>query len=84
MLLASLGPTKGVVKKSRHLFMYGQTRIHLDQVENLGNFLEFEVCLAQDETIEYGTEIATKLRKIFEIKDEDLIAGAYLDDLLKN
>ncbi len=34
---------KGQVKKTRLLFMYGRTRIHVDQVHTLGNFMELEV-----------------------------------------
>jgi len=31
-----------IVKKKRELFYYDDTRIHLDKVNNLGNFLELE------------------------------------------
>ena len=34
---------KGVVRKRRMLYMIGQTRVHMDQVEGLGDFMELEV-----------------------------------------
>ena len=34
---------KGRVKKTRLLYMVGQTRVHVDEVEGLGNFMELEV-----------------------------------------
>lgn len=82
MLTTSLG-VKGEVRKVRHLFLHEQTRIHLDRVEGLGNYLEFEVCLRPEQSIEEGTQIAQKLRKVFDIQDGDLLQGAYLDDLKK-
>lgn len=69
------------VKKTRFLFLFNQTRIHLDKVENLGNFLEFEVCLKPEQTLEQGQQIAEDLMKTFELKTEDLMSGAYLDEL---
>ena len=38
----SLG-VRGTVKKQRTLYMVGQTRVHVDQVEGLGEFMELEV-----------------------------------------
>ena len=35
---------QGVVKKKRLLYLVGQTRVHCDEVEGLGHFVELEVC----------------------------------------
>lgn len=83
ILQSSLG-ILGEVKKTRFLFLHEQTRIHLDRVDGLGTFLEFEVCLKPEETIEYGTNIANALRKTFKIDDGDLLNNAYMDEILKN
>lgn len=42
VLTQALG-VSGMVKKTRHLFLVGQTRVHVDQVEGLGDFMELEV-----------------------------------------
>jgi len=39
---------KVVVKKERKLWMYKNTRIHLDKVEKLGTFLELETLVTKD------------------------------------
>lgn len=33
----------GNVKKKRHLYMVGNTRVHVDNVDGLGDFMELEV-----------------------------------------
>ena len=40
--LASLFKVEAVVEKKRILYMYDNTRVHLDSVKNLGTFLELE------------------------------------------
>lgn len=82
MLRNSLG-TLGEVKKDRFLFLYEQSRIHLDKVHGLGTFMEFEGCLNPDQSIDDGTEIANKLITVFGIKDDELLTGAYMDELMK-
>src|SRR5687767_14220176 len=42
LLQMSLG-IRGIVRKQRTLYLVGQTRIHLDEVEGLGSFVELEV-----------------------------------------
>jgi adenylate cyclase class IV len=43
-LSAALGTT-AVVRKRREIFLYRNVRIHLDEVEGLGTFVEFEAVL---------------------------------------
>lgn len=78
VLTLALG-VRGVVKKQRHLYRVGQTRIHLDQVEGLGTFMELEVVLQPGQTVEQGKEIAHVLMTQLGIEDTALIHGAYID-----
>jgi len=80
-LQAALGEL-GTVRKTRFLHIYGQTRIHIDQVEGLGNFMELEVVLTPDQTLEQGQQIAEDLMQKLEIGTNNLISGAYLDQLI--
>lgn len=80
MLRDSIG-VRGTVEKTRHLFMVGQTRLHLDKVKDLGHFFELEVCLRPDQTIDEGNEIARKLQRDFAIAEAQLMTGAYMDEL---
>jgi predicted adenylyl cyclase CyaB len=83
VLADSLGIV-GTVKKQRHLYLHGQTRIHLDKVDDLGTFLELEVVMRPDQPAAEGEHIARSLMKKLEVKPEDLIADAYLDLILRH
>lgn len=82
-ILESALPIRGVVTKRRHLYLIGQTRVHLDEVESLGTFVELEVVLSKGQTAEYGAEIANELMTQLGIDATDLISGAYIDLLEK-
>ncbi|SIT22020.1 class IV adenylate cyclase [Achromobacter sp. MFA1 R4] len=69
----------GRVRKHRTVFMAGRTRIHLDRVEGLGEFLELEVVLREDETVEAGMEEARTLMAGLGVAPEQLLSGAYVD-----
>jgi predicted adenylyl cyclase CyaB len=78
ILTATLG-TAGAVTKTRHLFLVGQTRVHLDEVEGLGSFLELEVVLEPGQSDTEGRRIAEQLLSEFGIGPEQLVAEAYID-----
>ena len=78
VLSKSLG-IRGIVKKKRILYQYGQTRIHLDDVASLGKFIELEVVLKSDQTLKEGETIAYELMDKFGIQKNDLIDVAYID-----
>ena len=62
--------------------MVGQTRVHCDQVEGLGDFLELEVTLSEGESEERGVQIANELMEKLGVAKDDLISGAYMDLIL--
>ncbi len=69
----------GRVRKRRTLVMCGRTRIHLDRVEDLGDFLELEVVLRDDESVEAGRREAHDLLRKLGVGEGSLVSGAYLD-----
>jgi len=77
-LALALG-VRGVVRKTRYLYMAGQTRIHLDDVEGLGHFMELEVVMREGQGDAEGQEIAEDLMRRLGIGTEALLEGAYMD-----
>src|SRR5205823_5381733 len=69
----------GRVKKRRTLFLVGRTRVHLDQVEALGEFLELEVVLGDGERSENGAREAQRLMDTLGIDTSQLVEQAYVD-----
>jgi adenylate cyclase class IV len=77
--LAAAYGLAGRVQKHRTLFLAGRTRIHLDRVEGLGDFLELEVVLADGEPAEHGIREAHELMAKLGVQAEQLVEGAYID-----
>jgi predicted adenylyl cyclase CyaB len=69
----------GRVRKQRLLLMCGATRIHLDCVAGLGDFIELEVVLRDDQSKADGVRIAEQLMHELGLARAPRIAGAYLD-----
>src|SRR5258708_1574376 len=82
ILTATLG-TAGVVRKMRTLYVIGQTRVHLDQGEGLGDFLELEVVPQPAQSEAEGRSIAAALLTDFGIDEQQIVAEAYVDLLAR-
>ena len=78
-LLSILPGRRGIVEKTRTVYFVENTRVHLDNVKMLGQFLELEVVLKQGQSSEDGIKTADKLMACLEIKEANLIKGAYID-----
>jgi predicted adenylyl cyclase CyaB len=70
---------RGVVRKTRYLYLVGQTRVHLDHVEGLGQFMELEVVMEEGQSDAEGQAIAEELMASLGIERSDWLEGAYMD-----
>ena len=77
-------PVLIVVKKVRDLYLYKQVRIHLDQVEGLGNFLEFEAVVSPAQNLAVCHGLMDELRTAFGPALGEPIACGYADLLRKD
>lgn len=69
----------GRVRKQRRLYLAGRTRIHLDRVEGLGDFMELEVVLDAGDDLAGGEAEARHIMAALGVSEADLIEGAYVD-----
>lgn len=84
-LIAALGGNLGVkvvVEKKRRLFLWREVRIHLDLVEALGSFIEFEAIVAAGSDLSRERQKVEALRGEFGLAEADLVAGSYSDLIL--
>ncbi|MGB3563562.1 MAG: class IV adenylate cyclase [Thermoanaerobaculia bacterium] len=77
--LASALGARGQVCKQRAIYLCGPTRIHLDSVAGLGDFVELEVVLAAEGGIEDGISVAHSLMAKLGIDPDDLVEESYID-----
>ena len=77
-LARALG-VRGRVVKQRTLYLIGPTRVHLDRVDGLGDFVELEVVLADHQTAADGQDVAHALLATLDIAPGQLLTPAYID-----
>jgi homotetrameric cytidine deaminase len=80
-LHAALG-TLVVVEKRRRLLLWEGVRIHLDEVEGLGSFLELEAVAAPGSDLGGESTKVERLRGELRVEQAALVPGSYSDLLL--
>jgi len=80
-LAAALGILVAV-EKSRHLLLWRNVRIHLDEVAGLGSFIELEAVAEPDSDLSREYQHVAELRATLDIADERIVAVGYSDELL--
>jgi predicted adenylyl cyclase CyaB len=83
VLTAAFG-VRGEVRKVRMLYMVGRTRIHLDSVKGLGEYVELEAVIGPEQAVEQGYAHIETLLQELEIREQDLVDAAYIDLLEAN
>jgi adenylate cyclase class 2 len=84
-LLGALAAAVGVavvVTKQRRLFIWRDVRIHLDDVEDLGAFIELEAVAPAQSDLSHEHMLIGQLRDSFAITDERLISSGYAAQLI--
>jgi adenylate cyclase class IV len=80
---SEMPPVLVVVSKVRELYMLGRVRVHLDRVEGLGTFLEFEALVSRENTIVDAHAALADLRSAFAPALGEALATSYSDMLLR-
>ena len=68
-----------VVSKQREVYLRHNVRIHLDEVNHLGAFLEFEAVIGGGVNEETGRRLIAELRDRFAISETQLVRASYSD-----
>jgi adenylate cyclase, class 2 len=72
---------EAIVEKKRKLYLYDNTRIHLDEVKSLGKFLELEALL--DDTKASATKRFERVKKLLVIENHKEIRASYKNLIMK-
>jgi predicted adenylyl cyclase CyaB len=72
-----------VVRKERELWLLDNVRIHLDQVEDLGTFVELEAVVDESHDDDACRAQVDRLVEAFGLRERDLLRASYSDLLLR-
>lgn len=70
------------IRKRRAVYLHDEVRIHLDEVEELGAFIEFEALVTESCDDASARAKLERLNEAFQIRPEQLVEVSYSDLLL--
>lgn len=73
-----------IVRKRRELYLWHNVRIHLDEVEGLGAFIEFEGVVSPEADERISHQRVDQLVSEFGIAPSDLVGFSYSDLLMQS
>ena len=80
-LTAALG-VRCQVRKRRQIYFWHNVRVHLDEVDGLGSFVELEAVLSFDEDERIAQAHLEELCRVLGIAPADPVAGSYGDHVI--
>jgi predicted adenylyl cyclase CyaB len=81
LLEEALG-TLVVVDKLREVYRWGQVQVHVDEVDTLGDFVEFEREVEEGEEESKARGEFRLLMEALDLREQHLVAGSYSDLLM--
>lgn len=82
-ILATMFGILIVVKKERTIYLHENVRIHIDRVENLGNFIEFEAVVESESHVEKNRDKLQNLITYFGLSPDSFVQNAYAEMLME-
>jgi adenylate cyclase class 2 len=71
------------VRKTREVYLMDAVRVHIDHVEELGWFLEFESLVSQANSLQNAHEQVVRLRDLLRPALGEIVSSGYSDMLLE-
>lgn len=77
--LGAIFGTKKIVKKRRDLYLYENTRIHIDTVKDFGNFLELETVVKDEKQYADFAKEQERIISLLGLREYQKISCSYSD-----